>query len=158
MFLSVSTKKRHSGSVQIQGCGYNDNDRNCFKGISGLNPIKLPDNKFSQVLITLTVPDTWCDQAGDGAWFAIKVNNEIVARGLYTCGMNGQRVPITLQAAVDLTDNEDYQIEGMWCNTNGTNKRPCYIGDFSETVLSVIGFVPMPEIPNFFNQILSNKA
>ena len=100
-----------------------------------------------QLLITLNVADTWCDKAGDGAWFAISVNDEIAARGLYICGINGQRVPITLQTAVFIDLPQKTIIKALWCNNGGTENRFCYIGEYSEAVLTVLevdkGIAPM---------------
>ena len=75
----MSSKKRNNGSVaKIQGHYYNNNDDSCFQEIKEMAPISIKACKGNQLLITLTVLDTWCEKAGDGAWFAIKVNNKIL--------------------------------------------------------------------------------
>lgn len=140
MKVCMSSKKGNNGSVaKIQGHYYNNNDDSCFQEINEMAPISIKACKGNQLLITLTVLDTWCEKAGDGAWFAIKVNNKIVARGLYSVAMDGQRVPITLQAMVDVTSlEEDVTIRAMWCNCEGTSGRACCIGEFSESILTVL--------------------
>ncbi|WP_455628722.1 hypothetical protein [Parabacteroides chinchillae] len=139
MKLLMSSKKRNSSAIGIQGHYYNNNNDACFQEITPIAPISFKASKGNQLFITLTIGDTWCDKAGDGAWFAIKVNNNIVARGLYTCGMDGQRVPITLQTMVNITSpEENITVKAMWCNNGGTDNRYCSIGGFSEAVLTVL--------------------
>lgn len=78
--LYFSSKKRNNGSIlQIRGHYYANNRNDCFQPIGQLSPISFSAVKGNQLLITLNVPDTWCDKAGDGAWFAISVNDEIKA-------------------------------------------------------------------------------
>jgi hypothetical protein len=89
-------------------------------------------------LITLNVPDTWCEKAGDGAWFGISVNNEVKVRGVYYVGKNGQRVPMSLQAVVNVNSYEHLTIKAVWCNEKGTADRSCCIGEYSEATLSVL--------------------
>lgn len=101
-------------------------------------PIVINAEKGNQLLITLNVPDTWCDKAGDGAWFAINVNDQIVARGVYYCGIDGQRVPITVQTVIDSTINQRYVVKAMWCNEHDTQDRKCCIGGYSEATLTVL--------------------
>lgn len=137
--LYFSSKKRNNGSIlQIRGHYYANNRNDCFQPIGQLSPISFSVVKGNQLLITLNVPDTWCDKAGDGAWFAISVNDEIKSRGVYYSGKDGQRVPITLQTVVDVEEDHSYIIKGLWCNESGTENRNCNIGEFSETVLTVL--------------------
>lgn len=137
--LYFSSKRRNNGSILTTRGHYYANDKNfCFQPIEQLSPISLDAVRGNQLLITLNVPDTWCDKAGDGGWFAISVNDEIKTRGVYYSGMDGQRVPITLQTVVDVDDNQRFVIKGMWCNENGTQDRGCHIGEYSETVLTVL--------------------
>ena len=85
--LYFSSKKRNNGSIlQIRGHYYANNRNDCFQPIGQLSPISFSAVKGNQLLITLNVPDTWCDKAGDGAWFAISVNDEIKSRGVYYSG------------------------------------------------------------------------
>lgn len=107
-----------------------------FVQIDKLDSISVKVKKDSQLLITLTVPDTWCDTAGKGAWFAIQIDKKsIVARGLYTCGIKGQRVPIVLQALVDITSDSEVEVVAQW---HSIENATCNIGSASETVLTVL--------------------
>ena len=122
--LYFSSKKRNNGSIlQIRGHYYANNRNDCFQPIGQLSPISFNAVKGNQLLITLNVPDTWCDKAGDGAWFAISVNDEIKSRGVYYSGKDGQRVPITLQTVVDVEEDHSYIIKGLWYNESGTESR-----------------------------------
>lgn len=137
--LFISTKRRNSGSaIEIRGHYYNNNDDNCFQEITQIQPITLKAIAGNQLLITLNIPDTWCDKAGDWGWFAVKVNEKIVTRGLQAAGSDAQRVPITLQTVVDVDSEKDFVIKAMWCNGGGTENRRCYIGEYSEAVLTVL--------------------
>lgn len=107
-----------------------------FQRIKNFAPILYNAKQGEQLLITLSIPDTWCDRAGDGAWFAIKVNGAIVARGLYSCGINGQRVPMNLQAVIEVDSNKSFEIEAGWCNFD--TKGICYIGRLGDTILTTI--------------------
>ena len=132
MKIFKSIKKVGSPEAKVSGGN--------FTPITSLNPILVTVRKDSQLLITLTVPDTWSNEAGGGAWFAIlagpkNANKNIVARGLYTCGIGGQRVPIVLQALVDIASDQEVEVVAQWhCIGNS----PCYIGSASETVLTVL--------------------
>ncbi len=137
--LFISSKKRNFGSViKIKGRYYNNSNDVCFQEIEQMAPILLKANVGNQLLITLNVPDTWCDRAGDGGWFAIKVNDTIATRGVYYSAMDGQRVPIVLQTVVDIHSEQNVVVKAMWCNENGTQNRNCNIGEYSETVLTVL--------------------
>lgn len=136
--ILIASKKRNSSSYSIKGHYYNNGSDACFQIIPGIPSIVVEARMGNQLLITLNVPDTWCDKAGDGAWFAISVNDKIVGRGVYYCGKDGQRVPITIQAVVDVTSNLRYSVKAMWCNEAGTEDRNCYIGQYSETTLTVL--------------------
>lgn len=131
--MKIFKSVKNVGTQESTVCGRD------FTQIALLNPISVEAEKDSQLLITLTVPDTWCDVAGEGAWFAIKAGspgtNNIVARGLYTCGIAGQRVPIVLQALVDITCDQPVEVVAQW---HATGNAPCYIGSASETVLTVL--------------------
>jgi hypothetical protein len=86
-------------------------------------------------LVTLTAPDTWNDTAGGGGWFAITCNSSIVARGLFTGAVAGQRVPISLQAVVHAPTTGTYHFAAQFCcQTHGV----LTVGAWSETVLSVL--------------------
>ena len=137
--LFSSSKRRNSGSaIKIQNHYYKNNDNACFQVIDQIAPISVDTKPGNQLLITLSIPDTWCDKAGDGGWFAISVNNEIKGRGVYYSGKDGQRVPITIQTVLDANSNQHFTIKAMWCNENGTEGRACYIGEYSEAVLTVL--------------------
>lgn len=135
----ISKKSRNSGSdVKLSGHYYNNNDDKCFQEIAQIKAIQVKATMGNQLLITLTVPDVWCDKANDWAWFAIKVNGEILTRGLIASGANGQRVPISLQTVVEVKADHDYEIKAAWCNGEGTENRNCNIGGYSEAVLTVL--------------------
>lgn len=135
--LTVS-KKRNAGAFSIKGHYYNNGNDACFQPIPEIPPIVVEARMGNQLLITLNAPDTWCDKAGDGAWFAISVNDKIVGRGVYYCGKDGQRVPITVQAVIGATTEQRFIVKAMWCNENGTENRNCYIGEYSETTLTIV--------------------
>lgn len=137
--LFSSSKQRNSGSIiKIRGHYYNNGNDGCFQAIELIRPISIDAQNGNQLLITLNITDTWCEKAGDGAWFAISVNNMIKRRGVYYSGKDGQRVPITLQTVIDVNGNQHFDIKGMWCNENGTENRYCCIGEYSEAVLTVL--------------------
>lgn len=135
----ISKKSRNSGSIiSLKGHYYSNYNDKCFQEIAQIKAIHVRATMGHQLLITLTVPDVWCDKANDWAWFAIKVNGEILTRGLITSGADGQRVPISLQTVVDVKDDHDYEIKAAWCNGAETENRNCYIGEYSEAVLTVL--------------------
>lgn len=137
--LFISKKRRSLVSpIKIHGHYYDNKVDSCFQEIGQIAPIIINAEMGNQLLITLNVPDTWCDKAGDGAWFAISVNDQIVARGVYYCGIDGQRVPITVQTVIDAATDERYIVRAMWCNERGTQDRNCSIGEYSETTLTVL--------------------
>lgn len=107
-----------------------------YQKIKGFSPVLYNAKKGEQLLITLNIPDTWCERAGDGAWFAIKANGAVIASGLYSCGINKQRVPICLQTVIEVDSNKSFEIEAAWCNFDKTGT--CYVGRIGDTILTVI--------------------
>lgn len=137
MKILISSKPRNKqGTVQIKGNIYSNGTDSCFEEIKEINPVIKTFPKGTILLITLNVTDNWCDTEGNGAWFGISVNNVIKARGLYTTARNNQRIPITLQTVVEVTeDKTETEIKAMWCNTGqGT----CHIGEYSEATLTIV--------------------
>ena len=57
---------------------------------------------------------------------------------MYYSGKDGQRVPMTLQTVIDVNTSQHFVIKAMWCNENGTENRNCFIGEYSEAVLTVL--------------------
>lgn len=137
--LFISSKKRNSGSViKIKGHYYDNNNDFCFQEIKEIAPVSVKATIGNQLLVTLNVPDTWCDKAGDWAWFAIKIGDKIVTRGLYSSARDEQRVPITLQTVISVNSEQSFIVKAMWCNGAGTEFRNCNIGEYSEAVLTVL--------------------
>lgn len=133
----MSSNGRNQNETSVRGRYYNNGDDGSFQNITGFNAVKVNAAKGSQLLITLTVPDTWCDKAGDGAWFGIKVGGKVIARGLYSVASDGQRIPVTLQTVLDVDNDKVIEIQPVWCNTNGA-QGACHIGSYSESVLTVL--------------------
>lgn len=119
--------------IALKGYPYGD-----FQKIKNFAPVLYDAKKGEQLLITLTIPDTWCDKAGDRAWFAIKVNNSVVAKGLYSCGIDLQRVPISLQTVIEVDSDKSFVIEAAWCNNDNDRVHACYIGSREDTILTVV--------------------
>ncbi|WCL81433.1 hypothetical protein PPO43_15775 [Saprospira sp. CCB-QB6] len=100
-------------------------------------PLIVSAKKGEQLLITLNAPDTWNNgkENNAGTWFAIEVNDQIIGKGVYFTGQKGQRVPISIQAVYEVTEDANLKVKGKWavCN-NGKS----FIGAFSETTLTVL--------------------
>lgn len=91
-----------------------------------------------QFLVTLTAPDTWNDTAGGRGWFAITCNSNIIARGLFTSAVAGQRVPISLQMVFTANQTGTYHFAAQFCcEIHGALN----IGGWSETVLTALRIV-----------------
>lgn len=113
------------------------------------NLVSIPNLKLALNLgemgyynVSLTVPDTWNDQAGSGASFAISFNNEIIARGFYSTGLAGQRVPVHLDTVVRIDSGKNV-IEAKWCTYSGGQ---AYIGGVGTTILLALLLAQVSEI------------
>lgn len=91
-----------------------------------------------QFLVTLTAPDTWNDTAGGRGWFAITCNGNIIAQGLFTSAVAGQRVPISLQMVYTATQTGPHQFAAQFCCEN---PGVLNIGGWSQTVLTALRVV-----------------
>jgi hypothetical protein len=108
-----------------------------FQNIPGLS-LAVDAATGDQFLVTLTAPDTWNDTAGGRGWFAITCNSNIIARGLYTSAVAGQRVPISLQMVYTANPTGTYHFAAQFCSEiHGTVN----IGSWSQTVLTVLRVV-----------------
>lgn len=114
--IKLSLSSTASLPQQKISTGYIDDSS--FQPVKGLTTNALPLGA-NPVLITLTVPNTWNSEAGGGTWFAIKAQGKIIARGLYTCAVDGQRMPITLNTVYQANNSgENTNFQVFWC-TNG---------------------------------------
>ena len=93
----------------------------------------------SQVLITLTIPDTWNETSnGTGwTWFCIVVDGTLVNSALYSTASDGQRVPVSLQWVCDLEKGVPHTVKAQWRSSSGTTS---YIGGDCHSTLTVISF------------------
>lgn len=105
-----------------------------FQDIPGMS-MKADAAAGDQFLVTLTAPDTWNDTEGGGGWFAIVFNKNIVARGVFTTGAPGQRVPISLQTVVTVAKTGTCQFSAKFCCAF---KGSVVVGAFSQTVLTAL--------------------
>lgn len=112
-----------------------------FRDIPGLQFAFRPE-EAGYYHISLTAPDTWNDEAGFGAWFSISLNDKIIARGLYTSAMAGQRVPIHLETIIKI-NRERNVIEAKWCTHGGGQ---AYIGGLGETTLLMFPLAQVGEL------------
>lgn len=135
MKIFMSSNGRNQNETSIRRAYYNNSDDSCFRNIDGFAPVKVNVPAGTPLLVTLVIPDTWCDRPGELAWFGIKANKKIVARGCYSSAMGGQRVPFTLQTVIAADGN--MEIQPVWCNAAGTQDA-CHIGAYSESVLTVL--------------------
>lgn len=104
-----------------------------FQDLEGMSiPLDLPS--ATQALLFLNIPDSWNDTAQKGTWFAIAVDEVIIARGIYTVASPAQRIPIHLVAANSL-DPGQHLIQAKWCRTDGGTS---FVGSWSESLLGVI--------------------
>jgi hypothetical protein len=96
-----------------------------------------------QFLVTLTAPDTWNDTAGNRSWFAItcsppNLSSSIIALGLFTSAVAGQRVPISLQMVFKANQTGTYHFAAQFCcEIHGMLN----IGALSQTVLTALRVV-----------------
>jgi hypothetical protein len=89
----------------------------------------------SQVLITLTVPDTWNDTQGAWTWFGINLDGSVIASGLNSMAANNQRVPVALSTVVSLKAGA-HSVDAMWQMQSGTG----YVGETGTACLTVRAF------------------
>ena len=123
--------------VAITGAHTTTNNYPAFQGIPGMS-CTAEAAAGDQFLVTLTVPDTWNDTAGGRGWFAITHNSSVIAQGLFTSAVAGQRVPISLQAVFPANVTGSYQFEAKFCREGlGTLN----IGGWSQIILTVLRLV-----------------
>jgi hypothetical protein len=112
-----------------------------FRDIPGLQ-FSFRPGEAGYYHVSLTAPDTWNDQAGYGTWFAISLNDKIIARGLYTTGLAGQRVPIHISTIVKIDQGRNV-LEAKWSTHGGGQS---YIGGLGETTLLMFPLAQIGEI------------
>lgn len=98
-----------------------------------INMVPIPGLRLSvnakrgdKLHVVLTVSDTWHDTVGAGTWFEIVQEGVgIISNGITSSGSPDQRVPITLQAVVDV--GRDGPID-FWGGYHVWNNGTSYLG------------------------------
>ena len=86
----------------------------------------------AKLLLTLNVPDTWNSQAGDFNSFALVVDNQVVADGVYQSAIPNQRVPIAISTVKELSAG-NHAIAAKWKTKEASN---LWIGSTGTAILS----------------------
>ena len=88
----------------------------------------------TELLLTLNVPDTWNNKEGINTWFAIAVDGEIFAEGLYQSATPGQRVPIAVSSAKKFTKGT-HSVVAKWKTSEGGELA---IGPYGTSILTAM--------------------
>ena len=128
---------------------YTDSFYPSYGDISDLSPIQVSPDQEKDYLIILNAPDSWNSNATAGVRFAINIDGQIVADGVYTNTSAGQQeIPITIVTLQRLSAGT-HVIKGQWCTQDGGAG---YLGGISDTTLSVI------EIPAGAKSYMSSRS
>jgi hypothetical protein len=86
----------------------------------------------AKLLLTLNVPDTWSSKAGDFNSFALVVDNQVVADGVYQSAIDNQRVPISISTVKELPAG-NHAIAAQWKTKEASD---LWIGATGTAILS----------------------
>lgn len=88
----------------------------------------------TELLLTLNVPDTWNNKEAINSWFAIAIDGQIVAEGLFQSATPGQRVPIAVSTVKKMTKGT-YSVTAQWKTNEGGELT---IGPYGSAILSAM--------------------
>ena len=88
----------------------------------------------TELLLTLNVPDTWNNKEAIHSWFAIAVDGQVVAEGLYSSATAGQRVPIAVSSAKKFTKGT-HSVAAQWKTNEGGELA---IGPYGTSILTAM--------------------
>lgn len=100
--------------------------------IPNFNRLAIELKHPTKLLLTLNVPDTWSSKAGDFNSFALVVDNQVVADGVYQSAIANQRVPIAISTVKELWVG-NHSIAAKWKTKEGSD---LWIGATGTAILS----------------------
>ena len=103
-----------------------------YTDIPNFGKLTIDLTEDTELLLTLNVPDTWNNKEGINSWFAITVDGQVAAAGLYRSATPGQRVPINVSTVKKLTKGT-HSVAAQWNTDNGGD---LMIGAYGTAILS----------------------
>lgn len=125
---------------------------NTYVNIPDFEQLHIDLSTDAELLLTLNVPDTWNNKEGIFSWFAIAVDEQIVAKGVYNGATPGQRLPITVSTVQKLTKGT-HTVTAKWQTDNGGELA---IGAFGTAFLSASLVSTSAEITKKLGRIIVN--
>jgi hypothetical protein len=89
-----------------------------FADIPNFNRLNLELKATTKLLLTLNVPDSWSNKPGDFNSFALVVNDQVIADGVYQSAIVDQRVPINVSTVKELSAG-NHSIAAQWKTNDG---------------------------------------
>jgi hypothetical protein len=89
-----------------------------FADIPNFDRLNIELKETTKLLLTLNVSDTWSNKQGDFNSFALVVDNQAIADGVYQSAIANQRVPINVSTVKELSAGT-HSIAAQWKTNDG---------------------------------------